>query len=156
VSDLGGGSRNDGSLGNALYTSLAKYVNLDLSDSTFATMPYGDYGSFEWCANLTGVILPNSVTSIGQDAFYHCTSLTGVTIPAGVTSIGQNAFASCSSLASVTFTSGSDIPDGGFGNNAFPEGSSGNGGNTLKDAYSTDKAGTYTREANGSAWTKMP
>jgi len=30
----------------------------------------------------------------------------------------------------------------------------GNGGNTLKTAYSTGKAGTYTRPANGTVWTK--
>ncbi len=44
----------------------------------------------------------NSVTSIGDDAFYNCYSLTSVTIPNSVTSIGDGAFSSCSGLTSVT------------------------------------------------------
>ena len=51
---------------------------------------------------MTSVTIPNSVTSIGQNAFYNCSGLTSVTIPNSVTSIGQGAFAYCSSLTSVT------------------------------------------------------
>ncbi|MDY6367466.1 MAG: leucine-rich repeat domain-containing protein, partial [Clostridia bacterium] len=46
--------------------------------------------------------IPNSVTSIGNYAFYNCSSLTSVTIPDSVTSIGSYAFECCSSLTSVT------------------------------------------------------
>jgi hypothetical protein len=41
----------------------------------------------------------------------------------------------------------------GFHDNAFPEGNSGGCGNSLKDAYLSGGAGTYTRAENGSAWT---
>ena len=44
------------------------------------------------------LVIPNSVTSIGNYAFYKCSSLTSVTIPNSVTSIGNNAFYGCSSL----------------------------------------------------------
>lgn len=45
--------------------------------------------------------IPDSVTSIGNDAFYGGGSLTSVTIPDSVTSIGDNAFYNCSSLTSI-------------------------------------------------------
>jgi len=51
-------------------------------------------------------IIPNGVTTIGDDAFYGCTSLENITIPNSVTSIGSNAFLGCKSLLSIT------IPDG--------------------------------------------
>ena len=51
---------------------------------------------------LTSVIIPNSVTSIGESAFAQCTALTSVTIGNSVTSIGSSAFDRCSGLASIT------------------------------------------------------
>ena len=51
---------------------------------------------------VTDIVLPNSVTSIGNGAFYGCTSLASITIPNSVTSIGNGAFYSCTSLASIT------------------------------------------------------
>ena len=58
-------------------------------------------GSFE-DLKIKSVVLPNSVTSIGDRAFSGCTSLTSVTIPNSVTSIGDRAFSGCASLTSVT------------------------------------------------------
>ncbi len=60
-------------------------------------------------------IIPNSVTSIGNSAFYGCTGLTSVTIPNSVTSIGDRAFSGCSGLTSVTIgNSVTSIGDGAF------------------------------------------
>ncbi|MCM1437842.1 MAG: leucine-rich repeat protein [Roseburia sp.] len=64
--------------------------------------------------NIQGAItIPDSVTSIGDDAFRNCNSLTSITIGNGVTSIGWDAFSGCSGLTSIT------IPDSvtriGFG-----------------------------------------
>ena len=48
------------------------------------------------------VIIGDSVTSIGNNAFIRCRSLTSVTIPNSITTIGNSAFVGCNSLTSVT------------------------------------------------------
>ena len=58
--------------------------------------------AFYYCYNLTSVVIPNGVTSIGNDAFSGCSNLTNITIGNSITSIGDFAFSSCSNLASVT------------------------------------------------------
>jgi hypothetical protein len=49
--------------------------------------------------------IPNSVTSIGNEAFFDCIGLTSVTIPNSVTSIERQAFAGCTGLTSVIIPS---------------------------------------------------
>lgn len=56
--------------------------------------------AFDYCS-LTSINLPNSVTSIGEWAFYECRSLTSINIPHSVTSIGNSAFSWCDSLTSI-------------------------------------------------------
>ena len=51
----------------------------------------------------TLVTIPNSVTSIGDGAFWDCSGLTSVTIPNSVTSIGNSAFYGCSGLTTLNF-----------------------------------------------------
>ena len=53
-------------------------------------------------AGCQNTIIPNSVTSIGESAFFGCTGLTSITIPNSVTSIGERAFWGCSGLTSIT------------------------------------------------------
>ena len=132
------------STGGAAQTAFGgKYVNLDLSDSTFTTI---GNEAFYNCTSLTGITIPASVTSIttntgssngtfrgctrltsvtfaegsqlttiGSYTFYGCTGLTSVTIPEGVTSIGNLAFFGCTGLTSIT------IPEGvtSIGSEAF-------------------------------------
>ena len=60
-------------------------------------------------------IIPNSVTNIGDGAFWDCESLTSINIPDGVTNIGNGAFLGCKLLTNI------NIPDGvtNIGNAAF-------------------------------------
>jgi hypothetical protein len=72
--------------------------------------------AFSDCPNLTSVTIPNSVTTIGDSAFDSCTRLTNVTIPDTVTSIGDGAFQYCYSLTNMTIpNSVTSIGDSAFG-----------------------------------------
>lgn len=54
---------------------------------------------------VTSVTIPDSVTSISDDAFVNCPQLTNISIPNSVTYIGFSAFNSCTSLKSITLPS---------------------------------------------------
>lgn len=54
---------------------------------------------------VTSVTIPDSVTSISDDAFINCPQLTNISIPNSVTYIGFSAFNSCTSLKSITLPS---------------------------------------------------
>ena len=75
----------------------------------------GNY-AFCFCDGLTSITIPNSVTSIGDYAFSNCSGLTSITIPNSVTSIGGGAFQYCSGLTSITIpNSVTTIGDDAFG-----------------------------------------
>ena len=72
--------------------------------------------AFSGCGKLTGVSIPNSVTTIRDRAFFDCNSLASITIPDSVTDIELQAFCNCTSLKSVTIpASVTDIGDEAFG-----------------------------------------
>jgi hypothetical protein len=127
-----------------------------------ASVTFIDSRAFDHCRSLTGSLtIPGAVTEIGNEAFSYCIGLTSVTIPGTVTRLGQGAFFGCTKLISVTFGVGTSlvIVSGGnadysigFNLDVFPEGATGNGGNTLRNAYNAKKAGTYTRSPDGLSW----
>ena len=58
--------------------------------------------AFSWCFySLKSIIIPDSVTSIGDYAFSECNSLKSINIPDSVTRIGYSAFKSCGCLTSI-------------------------------------------------------
>jgi hypothetical protein len=65
----------------------------------------GDY-AFQGCTGLTSVVIGNNVASIGQRAFQGCTGLTSVVIPDNVAYIKGQAFSDCTSLTTITVGSG--------------------------------------------------
>ena len=71
--------------------------------------------AFSSCSSLSEIVIPSSVTSIGDFAFYSCDSLSEIVIPSSVTSIGDSAFSSCSSLSEIVIPSSVTS----IGDNAF-------------------------------------
>ena len=65
----------------------------------------GEY-AFEDCTNLTSITIPSSVTEIGKGAFQGCSGLINITIPGSVTIIGNWTFSDCTSLTSVSIPNG--------------------------------------------------
>ena len=71
--------------------------------------------AFIECESLINIKLPNSVTSIGNYAFMECRYLTSINIPNSVTSIREGTFNSCHSLTSINIpNSVTNIGDGAF------------------------------------------
>ena len=56
--------------------------------------------------HILSITIPNSVTSIGQTAFWNCYNIKSITIPKSVTTIGDCAFAGCSGLISIMVEDG--------------------------------------------------
>ena len=52
-------------------------------------------------AGCQNTVIPNSVTSIGENAFYFCLTLTSIVIPSSVKSIGKRAFLDCRNLSTI-------------------------------------------------------
>lgn len=99
-------------------TSISNYA---LRDNSFNEIIIPDTVTNigEWAftnsVNLTNVVIGDGVASIGDYAFNYCTSLTSVTIGDNVTSIGVGTFNSCTNLTNITM--GNNIST--IGENAF-------------------------------------
>ncbi|MCL2765866.1 MAG: leucine-rich repeat protein [Treponema sp.] len=84
--------------------------------AVYNELPVTEIGSYGFSSsNLTSIVIPNSVTSIGSFAFYICTSLTSIVIPNNLTSIGDYAFGGCTSLTNIVIpNSVTSIGDSAF------------------------------------------
>ena len=82
---------------NHLYLDDVEIKDLVIPNSVSSI---GDY-AFDSCSGLTCVTIPNSVTYIGINAFSYCSGLTSVTIGKSVTTIGDYCF-DCSLLTHIT------------------------------------------------------
>jgi hypothetical protein len=118
----------DGILFNKSGTFLIKFPqgksNTSYEIPTYVTSINSD--AFYGCSNLTSIIIPESVKSIGEyGTFEECSSLTSITIPNSIKSIGMSMFEGCNNLTSITISNNVKSIEGW----AFNECSS------LKDVY---------------------
>lgn len=102
------------------YAKATGYIGNDSTlviDEYYNGLPVTEIESsaFKGNTNLTNIVLPSQLKTIGNDAFNGCTKLTGITIPDSVEEIGDSCFKNCSALQSVIWSSKVDT----IGNNMF-------------------------------------
>jgi len=74
--------------------------------SAFGGFRIGERSFTKGCEHLISVNVPNSVTSIGSNAFNGCKKLTSITLPHSLIYIGGSAFARCTKLDTLYFNAG--------------------------------------------------
>ena len=101
--------RNNGTL-----TAIGCTLRYATSDSTFETTAIAD-GAFEGCGEITQVVIPQNVESIGGNAFQGCSNLTQVVFQGTNTTVADNAFSGCNNISNVYFPEGLPQQDYTFG-----------------------------------------
>lgn len=111
----GGGAATPSNLSDWTYDSFGKITSAVIRNGV-TTLNYDN--GFYFCVSLSSVTIPNSVTTIGNNAFDNC-NLKSVTIPDSVTTLGQ-AFMGCDNLVNVTIGSGvTSIAGGAFAHSSL-------------------------------------
>ena len=101
--------RNNGTL-----TAIGCTLRYATSDSTFESTAIAD-GAFEGCGEITQVVIPQNVESIGGNAFQGCSNLTQVVFQGTNTTVADNAFSGCNNISNVYFPEGLPQQDYAFG-----------------------------------------
>ncbi len=105
-------------------TEIEEYAFFNKDALTNIVIPDSVTEIGEWAfksCGLTSVVIPDSVTKIGDDAFSDCCALTSVVISNSVTKIGYNAFSDCQALTSIKVAEGNPKYDSRGGCNAIIE-----------------------------------
>ncbi len=78
-------------------------VSKNYTTDTYKTDPVSAYSILQTKPEVKSIVIPDSVTKIGENAFNSCSNLQVITIPESVTNINRYAFKDCSALTNVTF-----------------------------------------------------
>ena len=82
-----------------LYINGNEIINLTIPETVSAI----GNGAFFHCSNLVTISIPNSLTSIGDHTFDGCSRLLSINIPNTVASIGIDAFNGCDNIVSLSY-----------------------------------------------------
>ena len=109
-------STNNNTVTILRYVGSGRALNIPNTINTLPVAGIGDNAFYNawfnnYSAPLTNITIPNSVISIGTNAFGLCTNLMNVTIGTNVTSIGANAFDSCARLVICAISRSPIRPD---------------------------------------------
>ena len=100
-------------IGNCLIKADEESVSGKYSIKAGTTVIVGS--AFSCCRDITGISVPNSVTSIGMYAFNACSGLTDITLSNKISIIKSGTFCGCTSLTNITIpNSVTEIEDGAF------------------------------------------
>ena len=80
------------------YFASLKKLTLEEGITTIGSRAFSEY-------TYTDIVLPSTVTAIGDNAFYKCTQLENMKLPSALKTIGNSAFSDCEALKTIT------IPD---------------------------------------------
>jgi hypothetical protein len=83
-------------IGDHAFAERKELKNITNPESVIAIGPFAFSGS-----GLSAIIIPRSVTSISEAAFYGCSELTSITTNEGLYSIGERAFSYCPQLTNI-------------------------------------------------------
>lgn len=107
-------------LGDWAFTNCTELTEITIPNSVISigtiSGGYDGHGTFSGCTGLAGIILPESLRVIGNNAFEDCSGLTDVQLPESLRVIGNHAFGHCENLTEIIIPEGvTEIGDDAFG-----------------------------------------
>jgi hypothetical protein len=91
------------SIGINSFANNPNLTSYEIQQSHACPIKYIDEGAFSGCSNLTKVVLPDSIISIGHNAFSNCENLTTFALPPNIKYVDDKVFKGCSSLTEIIF-----------------------------------------------------
>ncbi len=121
VTSIGENAFYGSSLTKVIVSDIAAWCGISFGGSSANPLYFAKHIYSDENTEITDLVIPSSVTSIGDYAFCNCSSLTSVTISEDVMSIGLHAFEGCSGLTSITVDDGNGFYDSRNNCNAIIE-----------------------------------
>ncbi len=100
--------------GKFIIDDIAWWCSLDIRGLYSNPIYYAKHIYSDEDTEITNLIIPEGVTSIGNNAFYGCEGITSVSFPSTLKSIGASAFASCTNIPSVVIPKDASIGESCF------------------------------------------